>query len=346
MLAASSFSRTFAPKRVLAYLMCGVALAASGCGAHSHATGPAQASPLGVVSVATPRFPVARFVTGGTYPEFRDGNVALHAVNRALREAIVADQRAFEPYARRYAKRVAGRRLPSRYAGYYQTELDRTLVSASSVVVSVLLPRTRAILPLQPRAEAWLGITIRVPSGTRVRLADLFAQRADAMRVLEERIRTDGQLAPSVRRHPADVLANPQFALLPRGLAVGAVELGWRDVVLVPYSALRPDLSMLGRRLVRRVQRPDFRPDWKHFSYCRRPDNSGAELSATGNVACTAARSVEAHVFSARCVRRNRCLAAGFTCLAFWDGRYDRPFDFTHHAICHDGRRRIAMDEG
>jgi hypothetical protein len=103
---------------------------------------------------------------------------------------------------------------------------------------------------------------------------------------------------------------------------------------------------MFGRRLVRRVRPPDFRPDWKHFSYCRRPDNSGAELSATGNVPCTTARNVEAHVFSARCVRRNRCLAAGFTCLAFWDGRYDRPFDFTHHAICHDGKRRIVMDEG
>src|SRR5207248_9498801 len=74
--------------------------------------------------------------------QFREGKVALQGVNHALREAIVADQRAFEAYARRYAKHVAGRRLPSRYAGYYQTELDRTLVSASSVVVSVLIPRS------------------------------------------------------------------------------------------------------------------------------------------------------------------------------------------------------------
>ena len=108
----------------------------------------------------------------------------LRAVNLTLREAIVADQRAFEPYARRYAERVAGRRLPSPYAGYYETELDRSFVSASTVIVSALLPRTRAVLPLQPGADAWLGVTIRVPSGTRVALADLFARPATAMRVL------------------------------------------------------------------------------------------------------------------------------------------------------------------
>ena len=43
---------------------------------------------------------------------------------------------------------------------------------------------------------------------------------------------------------------------------------------------------------------------------------------------------------------KNRCVVVGFTCLAFWDGRYDQPFDYTHHAICHDGKRRIDMDEG
>src|SRR6059036_3607619 len=102
----------------------GLALAATGCGAHSRTAGVVRASPLGVVSAATPRFAVARFETGGTFPQVRDAELPLRAVNLTLREAIVADQRAFEPYARRYAKRVAGRRLPSPYAGYYETELD------------------------------------------------------------------------------------------------------------------------------------------------------------------------------------------------------------------------------
>src|SRR5436190_15610085 len=142
---ATSFSQTFAPGRIAAPLL-GLALAASACDAHSQGAAPAEPSPLGVVSTATPRFPVARFATGGTYPQFRDGTVAVRGVNRALRAAILRDQRGFEPYARRYAKQVAGRRLPSQYAGYYQTELDRTLISASTTVVSVLIPRPRAVL--------------------------------------------------------------------------------------------------------------------------------------------------------------------------------------------------------
>src|SRR5207248_6951885 len=135
-----------------------------------------------------------------------------------------------------------------------------------------------------------LGITIRVPSGTRVALPDLFTRRAKAMRLLEAQIRSDDGLPPSVRRHPLAVLADAKFALLPSGLAVGVEQDAWPLVVLVPYSALRPELSRLGRTLVAGVRWPDFRPDREHFSYCRRPDNSGAELSATGDVPCATAQ--------------------------------------------------------
>jgi hypothetical protein len=345
------FSQTFATGRIVAKSLCaaallGLGLAASACDAHSHAKGPAEASPLGVVSAATPRFPVARFPTGGTYPQFRDGTVLLRGVNRAFRAAILTDQRAFEPYARRYAKHVAGRRLPSRYAGYYQTELDRTLISASSTVVSALIPRTRAVLPLRSRSDGWLGITIRVASGARVALPELFARRAGAMRVLEAHVRSDKLFVESLRRHPAAALRNARFALLPTGLAVGVVGPAYQDDVIVPYLALRPYLSQLGLRLATGARWPDYRPDRANLSYCRRPALSLAELSATGDVPCTTARKVEAAVFSQRCDSKNRCVASGFTCLAFWDGRYDRPFDYTHHAVCHDGTRRIEMDEG
>src|SRR6266508_145304 len=274
-----------------------LALAATGCEAHSRVANAVHASPLSVVSATTPRFPVARFETGGTFPQVRDGKLALGAVNMALRAVVASDQRAFEPRARRYGKRVAGHRLPSGYAGYYETGLDRTLVSASTVVVSAL-------------------------------------------------IRADKRLDQAVRRHPAAALATAQFALLPNGLAVGVVESYGRDDALVPYRALRPYLSRLGLRLVAGARWPDYRADRGHFSYCRRPGPSWSELSATGDVPCATAREAEREVFSQRCYRSNRCVAAGFTCLAFWDGRYDRPFDYTHHAICHDGRRRIVMDEG
>lgn len=322
-----------------------LAVAASGCGGHPHAAATAQASPVGIVSAATPRFPVAHFLTLGIFPQARDGKLALGAVNGALSAAIVSDQRAF---ARHYLKRTSGRR-PPRHAGFYETELDRTLVSASTVVVSALLPRAQDILPAQPPTSGlrgWLGITVRVPSGKRVSLPDLLTRRAEALRVLEARIRSDHDLVQSVRQHPAAALANPQFALLPSGLAIGFVEVGWRDTMLVPYSALRPYLSSLGRELVAGVRWADFRPDRRHRTYCRRPDNSGAELSATGDVRCATANRVEGEVFSARCGSKTRCRAVGFTCLAVWSGLHDEPFTVTHHAICRDGKRRIVMDEG
>jgi hypothetical protein len=80
--------------------------------------------------------------------------------------------------------------------------------------------------------------------------------------------------------------------------------------------------------------------------YCHRPGGPGNFLAASPSVPCTTARKVEAKVFSTVCVQRTRCDGYGFTCLAFWDGRYDRPFTYTHHAICRDGALRIEMDEG
>jgi len=80
--------------------------------------------------------------------------------------------------------------------------------------------------------------------------------------------------------------------------------------------------------------------------YCKHPGGPGNFLAASPRVPCSTARTVEAKVFSSSCVERTRCDAAGFTCLAFWDGRYDRPFSYTHHAVCRAGVLRIEMDEG
>lgn len=211
--------------------------------------------------------------TDGTYPQVRDVKLARGAVNLTLRKAILADQQAFEPYARRYVKRVAGRRLPYRYAGYYETELDRALLSASTVVVSVLIPRTRAVLPLLAGADGWLGITIRVPSGKRVTFPELFSRRPQAIRVLEAHIRRHNWFDPAVRRHAKAALANPQFALLPSGLAIGVRENGWRNDVLVPYGALRPYLSKLGRKARRRnaMARLPARPEALQLLPAARP---------------------------------------------------------------------------
>jgi hypothetical protein len=82
--------------------------------------------------------------------------------------------------------------------------------------------------------------------------------------------------------------------------------------------------------------------------WCRAPNGPGAFLAASPEVSCHTAHDVEAGVFSERCWNRTRCETGGFTCIAIWDGRTDRPFSFTHHADCRDadGDGRVEMDEG
>jgi hypothetical protein len=80
--------------------------------------------------------------------------------------------------------------------------------------------------------------------------------------------------------------------------------------------------------------------------YCERPGGPGNYLAASPSVGCATARKVRNKTMSPVCVYQNRCYAYGFTCLAYWDGRYDRPFDYTHHGICRSGRRRIDFDTG
>jgi hypothetical protein len=327
-------------------LLCSLAAAGCGSGSRTH-----RASSLRIVSAATPRFPLAGFQTFGSYPHVR-GHTDLRLVNTALRRAVVADEQAFVPYVRSPRARRASRSDISTYRGQYVTDFARRYVSASSVVVSAMLPRTRSILPMQPGADGWLSITVAVPSGKRVALVDLFANRTRAFRVLTSELRKTHAEGACLHASPtafrAAVEGYGTFALAPDGLALGLTGDGWcyRAATVVPYRRLGPELSALGTRLVAGVRRPSFRADAKHLTYCRAPDLSWSQLAATGDVACKTARKVEATVFSRACASKNRCAVSAFTCLALWDGRYDRPFEYTHHAICHRGRARIVIDEG
>jgi hypothetical protein len=283
------------------------------------------------VSARTPRFPVAGFHTYGTFPQLR-GRISLARVNATLRKAIADDQTVL---VRQVRRRVV--RKPAR--GDYETELDRTLVSASSQVVSMLVPRTRELLPLRGLTDGWLAITLRVPSGKPVAAAELFDHPAAAIRFLRARTRD--------KRSGCEFGATPELALLPSGLAVGVPSSGscYRFDVVVPYREVRPYLSQLGVRLAAGTRWPSYRPDRRNLTYCRRPDLSGAELSASGGVPCTTVRKAESMVFSERCGRRTRCVVAGFTCRGVWSGR-PGTFEQTHHAECRRGRQRIRMDEG
>lgn len=244
--------------RLALTLLFALAVLAAGCRHADEAKARASpvARPLRLVEAATPPFRVPRFRTSGMYAEVA-GARNLQAVNAALRAAVLADQRAYAPYARRERPKVAHYPEP----GVYRTSVDRRLASASTVVVSVLMPATREIFPGQPGGDHWLGVTVEVPSGRRVRIVDLFADRRRGLGVLARAWKRRVQ-PPCPRAYASAFTPTSehygQFALTPRGLAVGSREVGacYRLVATVPYSVLRPHLNELGLRLVAGVRRP------------------------------------------------------------------------------------------
>jgi hypothetical protein len=78
--------------------------------------------------------------------------------------------------------------------------------------------------------------------------------------------------------------------------------------------------------------------------YCEKPNQSGAFLIASPGVTCATAEIVKDRLTSPGCYQRARCVVEGFRCVAFWDGRFDRPFMYTHHALCSSGWRWIEWD--
>lgn len=216
----------------------------------------ARALPLRIVSAPTPRFRVARYDTEGTYVQVRDRSLDLSRVNAALRQAILADQRAYAPSARRYATDA------QRYRGVYATSVDRRLLSASTVVVSALMPAVK-LYPGGNEGRGWVSATVRVPSAKAVQITDLFARPTRGLRALalawKARIRGT-PVAACVRIIPSSFRPTAHnyrfFALTARGLAIGFWQPPACDRLhaTIPYAVLRPHFSELGATLIRGVQ--------------------------------------------------------------------------------------------
>lgn len=80
--------------------------------------------------------------------------------------------------------------------------------------------------------------------------------------------------------------------------------------------------------------------------YCEKPGGPGNFLAASPGVSCATARRVIARVLSPVCVKRTRCSAYGFRCVAYWSGRFDQPFSYTNHALCNEEWSWIFWDGG
>jgi hypothetical protein len=211
---------------------------------------------LAVVSAATPCFPVQGYVTSGVYPAVRGRSWRVVRTNIMLRRAVIADQQRYAPSARRET-------VPN-VAGIYETAIDPELLSASTAVVSALIP-ARELYPGGNDGQTWISATIDVRTGRLVALRELLANPQLAlMRLVRDwKARLRGsERWPGVAAHPADytpTLAHYRhFALTPRGLSFGFPQepAGSRLAVVLPYRLVHPYLSPFGRRLVAGVRRP------------------------------------------------------------------------------------------
>lgn len=235
------------------------------------------ATPLVVHEVRTPQFRLPHYVTQGTYPRVAGGALDLRDVNSALRAVIVEDQRRYATLARRTVKVIP--RNQNGPDGVYQTGIGHWLISASSVVVSGLIPDLE-LFPGGNDGAGWIPFTVLVPSGKSVTQLQLIAQghngvHAFTAAVLRYAKRHYGRRTCAGAAYRLAANGNSQFtalsarvrlaastiALVRDGVVVGTPNYVippacGRIEVTVPYRIIRPYLSDLARTLIANIRAP------------------------------------------------------------------------------------------
>jgi hypothetical protein len=219
--------------------------------------------PLAIVGSPTPALRLNcshwHLSVGGHYPKVYDRGVPLSAVNRALASE-----------ARRAQRFLVGHRCPTVDVppGFFRPSLRSTTISASTVVVSALMP-TASIPPGANFSYDWTAVTIDVATARSVSIGQLFERVRGALNAIGLTARRlIIRRSTCIRQFPNDSGFDPTpanfryFALLPSGLAIGFTAgavgprvCGWLSVT-VPYRILHPYLSDLGRRLIAGARRP------------------------------------------------------------------------------------------
>jgi len=221
---------------------------------------------------------VLKYQTLGVLPQVSKSGVDLGAVNAALNKAIADDQR-------RYARDVLKfwRELPDKLpiGGIYEafvpgpnpsnTGLERNLISASTTVVSAIIPICTRMSGQNGSCQSFISVTVQVPSGKLVTISDLFAKPRHGLRALAAAFRKRAAAGGECLRSSLSINHEwfdpteknyQQFALTKSGLAIGwpgfVVDLGACNtaVATVPYSVLRSYLSKLGLKLIAGVRQP------------------------------------------------------------------------------------------
>jgi hypothetical protein len=244
-----------------------------GPAAASQTTASTGVSPLTLLNRPTPLLSVPHYRTIGNYPQFSLPGSDLSRVNVAIRDAVLAEQQRYAPIAILQEARDPD---PIRlgYKGLFATQTAARLTSASTAVVSALIPLGE-IFPGGHASGSWLSVTVQVPSARPIRLEDLLARPSDGLRALAAAARqrvisgdrcVRGSVSGGDRGYLAGfapTFANYQhFALVPTGAAVGfssgqvANGVCNRVEVTIPYKVMRPYWSDRGRRIVAAVRKP------------------------------------------------------------------------------------------
>jgi hypothetical protein len=219
---------------------------------------------LRVIAAPTPRF-IRGYDTKGRYPNV-SGAANLDETNAALRQAILDDQARYGKYARVAVR--SSRAGGNPWNGIYETWLKRSLTSASTSVVSTLIPALE-LYPGGNDGSTWISATVDVRTGKLVPLRAVVA--SEALPAIAHAwsaafMRQFRHCGAECRRwwatfrpgYPATFGNYQYFALLPSGLAIGTPQYpaGSRNVAIVPYRVIRPYLTPLGKTLVAGVRWP------------------------------------------------------------------------------------------
>ncbi len=241
-----------------------------------------NARALRVSYVAIPPLPrVLKYQTFGVLPQVSNPGIDLSAVNAALRKAIIDHQRRYTRSILRFLKEMPDKSpIRGTYEAYVpgpnpsNPGLERDLISASTTVVSAIIPICTRLSGQNGSCQGFISVTVQVPSGRLVTIDDLFAKPRHGLSALAVAFRKraaayGGCFRSFLRIFPEwffPIEKNyQQFALTRRGLAIGwpgvTADLGACNtaVATVPYSVLLPYLSKLGLKLVAGVRQPLFK---------------------------------------------------------------------------------------
>lgn len=229
------------------------------------------ATPVAVTLIPTPTIPRPHFSTSGRYLQLSSAGPTTTIVNRALVAAVLADEEEFATSDPSYLKQH-----DLEWGFSYKLDPQRRLISASTIVVSALLPATR-LFRGGTQGSGWLSVTISVHTGRRVRIRDLFKDVDAGIRALAnatrkeleatsvgfKRISQEPLFETTYGMHLRPTEANFQeFALTDSGFAVGFTQdtisypVAGRIFTIIPYSTLQPYFNTLAKNLIRGVVRP------------------------------------------------------------------------------------------